>query len=45
VLSDLAQQYGPQIKPARKPMKTLAELTAYASAQGVDLTPKAKPGC
>ena len=41
----LLEQYGPQIKPARKPMKTLAELTAYASAHGVDLTPKAKPAC
>jgi len=41
----LLEQYGPQIKPARKPMKTLAELAAYASAHGVDLTPKAKPAC
>jgi hypothetical protein len=39
----LLEQYGPQIKPTRKPMKTLAELTAYAAAHGVDLTPKAKP--
>jgi DNA-binding XRE family transcriptional regulator len=41
----LLQQYDPQIKPARKPIKTLAELTAYAAAHGVDLTPKAKPAC
>ena len=41
----LLEQYGPQIEPARKPMKTLAELAAYASAHGVDLTPKAKPAC
>jgi hypothetical protein len=41
----LLEQHGPQIKPARKPIKTLAELTAYASAHGVDLTPKAKPAC
>ncbi len=41
----LLEQYGPQIKPARKPIKTLAELTAYAAAHGVDLTPKAKPAC
>ena len=41
----LLDQYGPQIKPARKPIKTLAELTAYASAHGIDLTPKAKPAC
>ena len=39
----LLEQYGPQFKPARKPIKTLAELTAYAAAHGVDLTPKAKP--
>ena len=39
----LLEQYGPQPRPARKPAKTLAELTAYASAYGVDLTPKAKP--
>jgi len=41
----LLEQYGPQIKPARKPIKTLAELAAYASAHGVDLTPKPKPAC
>ena len=41
----LLEQYGPHIKPARKPIKTLAELTAYAAAHGVDLTPKAKPAC
>jgi transposase len=41
----LLKQYGPQIKPARKRMKSLAELTAYASAHDVDLTPKAKPAC
>jgi hypothetical protein len=41
----LLEHYGHQIKPARKPIKTLAELTAYASAHGLDLTPKAKPAC
>jgi hypothetical protein len=41
----LLEQYGLQIKPARKPIKTLAGLTAHASAHGVDLTPKAKPAC
>jgi hypothetical protein len=41
----LLKQYGPQPRPACKPVKTLAELTAYASAYGVDLTPKAKPAC
>jgi len=41
----LLEQYSPQIKPARKPIKTLAELTAHAAAHGIDLTPKAKPAC
>jgi hypothetical protein len=41
----LLEQYGPQIKPARKPIKTLAELAAHASAHGVELTPKPKPAC
>jgi hypothetical protein len=41
----LLEQYGLQIKPARKPIKTLAELTAYASAHSIDLTPKTKPAC
>jgi hypothetical protein len=41
----LLEQYGPQIKPARKPIKTLTEPTAHAAAHGVDLTPKAKPAC
>jgi hypothetical protein len=41
----LLDQYGLQIKPARKPIKTMAELTTYASAHGIDLTPKAKPAC
>jgi len=41
----LLEQYGHQIKPAPKPIKTLPELTAYASAHGIDLTPKAKSAC
>jgi hypothetical protein len=41
----LLDQYGLQIKPAREPIKTMAELAAYASAHGIDLTPKAKPAC
>jgi hypothetical protein len=41
----LLEQHGHQIKPALAPIKTLAELTAYASAHGVELTPKAKPAC
>jgi len=39
----LLDQYGLQLKPAREPIQTLAGLTAYASAHGIDLTPKAKP--
>jgi Rhodopirellula transposase DDE domain len=41
----LLEQHGHQIKPAPAPITTLAELTAYASAHGVELTPKAKPAC
>ena len=44
-LRPLLEQYGLHIKPARKPIKTLAGLTAYASAHGIDLAPKAKPAC
>jgi len=39
----LLDQYGCQIEPAGTPIKTLADLTAYASAHGIELTPKAKP--
>jgi hypothetical protein len=39
----LLEQHGHQALPARTPIKTLAELTAYASAHGVELTPKTKP--
>ena len=41
----LLDQHGPQIEPAATPIKTLAGLSAYALAQGIDLTPKAKPAC
>ena len=41
----LLDQYGLQLKPAREPIKTLAGLSAYASAHGIDLTPKAKSAC
>jgi hypothetical protein len=41
----LLEQYGHQIKPASTPIKTLTGLTAYASAHGIDLCPKAKPAC
>jgi hypothetical protein len=39
----LLEQHGPQIEPAGTPIKTLEGLTAYASAHGIELTPKAKP--
>jgi transposase len=39
----LLEQHGYQIEPAGTPIKTLAGLTAYASAHGIELTPKAKP--
>ena len=41
----LLEQYGCQIEPTGTPIKTLAGLTAYASAHGIELTPKAKPAC
>jgi hypothetical protein len=41
----LLEQHGHQIEPIGTPIKTLADLTAYASANGVELTPKAKPAC
>ena len=41
----LLGQHSPQIEPAATPIKTLAGLTAYASAHGINLTPKAKPAC
>ncbi len=41
----LLERYGCQIEPTGTPIKTLAGLTAYASAHGIELTPKAKPAC
>jgi hypothetical protein len=41
----LLDQHDLQIEPAATPIKTLAGLTAYALAHGIDLTPKAKPAC
>ena len=38
-------QAGYVIEPAGTRLGTLAELTAYASSHGIDLTPKAKPAC
>src|SRR5258707_8498910 len=37
------EQHGHHIEPAGTPIKTLAGLTAYASAHSIELTPKAKP--
>ena len=39
----LLEQYGHHIEAARTPIKTLTSLTAYASAHGIELTPKPKP--
>jgi len=36
----LLEQHGHHIEPAGTPIKTLAGLTAYASAHGIELTPK-----
>ena len=36
---------GHPIEPAATPITTLHDLTRYASAHGIDLTPKAKPAC
>jgi hypothetical protein len=41
----LLEQYGHHIEAARTPAKSLASLTAYASAHGIELSPKAKPAC
>ncbi len=41
----LLETHGHHIEPAPAPVKTLAELTAYATAHGIELTPKAKPAC
>jgi hypothetical protein len=39
----LLAQAGHTIEPATTPLTTLADLTAYATAQGITLTPKTKP--
>ena len=39
----LLDQHGYIIEPTRTPLKTLTDLTAYAQANGLVLTPKAKP--
>ncbi len=40
----LLDQHNPPIEPAA-PIRTLSELSAYARAHRIDLTPKAKPAC
>ena len=39
----LLDQHGYIVEPTRTPLKTLTDLTAYAQAHGLVLTPKAKP--
>jgi transposase len=39
----LLARAGHTIEPATTPLTTLADLTAYATAQGITLTPKTKP--
>jgi len=39
----LLRQHHCLIRPGPKPLKTLADLTRYASHHGIDLTPKTKP--
>jgi hypothetical protein len=41
----LLEQHGRQFQPATTPVRTLNDLTAYGSAHGINLTPKAKPAC
>jgi len=42
-ITPLLERAGHRIKPATTRLTTLADLTAYASAQGLTLTPKTKP--
>jgi hypothetical protein len=42
-ITPLLERAGHKIKPATTRLTTLADLTAYASAQGITLTPKTKP--
>ncbi len=39
----LLRRAGRSIEPAAAPLTTLADLTAYASAHGITLTPKTNP--
>ena len=42
-IKPLLARAGHTIKPATTPLTTLADLTAYATSQGITLTPKTKP--
>jgi len=42
-ITPLLKRAGHKIKPTTTRLTTLADLTAYASAQGITLTPKTKP--
>jgi len=42
-IAPLLERAGHKIKPATTRLTTLADLTEYASAQGITLTPKTKP--
>jgi hypothetical protein len=41
----LLEQYGHHIEAATTPIRTMASLTTYAAAHGIELAPKAKPAC
>ena len=42
-IKPLLKRAGHTIEPATTPLTTLADLTAYATSQGITLTPKTKP--
>jgi hypothetical protein len=42
-IKPLLERAGHTIEPAMAHLTTLAELTAYATSQGITLTPKTKP--
>ena len=43
VYASVSVQAGHIVEPATTPLTTLADLTAYATAQGITLTAKTKP--
>jgi hypothetical protein len=45
LIGPLLSQGGYLTGPARPPLASLAQLTAYASSHGIELIPKAKPAC